>query len=78
LVIFGIDFTGAQDAGNKIWISRGVQDGSRLLIRECFRARRDLPNSGRGLDLCLPALVNLVTSNRNAAFGFDFPFGLSA
>lgn len=73
--VYGIDFSGAQDAGDRIWIARGVPDGERLHIKKCFRAR-DLPNSGRGLELCLPALVNLVRSNRNAVFGFDFPFGL--
>lgn len=73
--IYGIDFSGARNAGNKIWISRGVADGKRVLIQECYRAR-ELPNSERGLEVCLPALVNLITSNRNAAFGFDFPFGL--
>lgn len=75
MVIYGIDFSGAQDAGNKIWIAKGVPDGDRLLIKDCFRAK-DLPNSGRGLEDCLPALVNLINSNRNAVFGFDFPFGL--
>lgn len=73
--IYGIDFSGARDAGNKIWISRGVRDSNRFLIQECFRAR-ELPNSGRGIKDCLPALVSLIHSNRNAAFGFDFPFGL--
>lgn len=74
-IVFGIDFSGAQDAGNKVWIARGIPEGKRLLVQECFRAR-DLPNSVRVLADCLPTLVNLVTSNHNAAFGFDFPFGL--
>jgi hypothetical protein len=73
--IYGVDFSGAQDAGNKIWIGKGVQHGRGLLIKECFRAR-ELPNSGKVLDDCLPALVNLVRSETNATFGFDFPFGL--
>lgn len=75
--IFGIDFSGAKDAGNKIWIAEGVPRDNVLLIEECFQARH-LPNSGRELEACLPALVNLIKSNRNAAFGFDFPFGLPA
>jgi hypothetical protein len=37
--IYGVDFSGAQDAVNTIWISRGVPNGKRLLIQECFRAR---------------------------------------
>ena len=35
LVIYGIDFSGAQDAGNKIWIAKGVPEGESLLISEC-------------------------------------------
>jgi len=73
--VFGIDFSGAKDAGNKIWIAKGVPEGSKLLVSEC-RKTRDLTNSGSRLKDCLPALVNLINSNCNAAFGFDFPFGL--
>ena len=73
--IYGIDFSGAKDAGNKIWIAKGVPVGESLLIKECFRAR-DLPNSGKRVETCLPALVELIKSNQNAVFGFDFPFGL--
>ena len=75
--IYGIDFSGAKDAGKKIWIARGIPDGEGLLIQECFRAKA-LPNSGRALKSCLPALVNLVKCHPNAVFGFDFPFGLPA
>jgi len=74
-VIFGIDFSGAQDAGNKIWITKGVSDGEELVIEDCLRAR-DLLNSGKDIKLCLAAIVNLVKTNPNAVFGFDFPFGL--
>jgi hypothetical protein len=75
--IFGIDFSGARDAGNKIWIAKGTSKGSKLLVSKCLKAR-DLPNSGSRPEACLPSLVNLIKSNRNAAFGFDFPFGLPA
>ena len=53
--IYGIDFSGAQDAGKKIWIAEGVVKGGSLLIEDCFRAR-DLQDSGNELDICLPAL----------------------
>jgi hypothetical protein len=74
-VIYGIDFSGAQDAGNKIWIARGVSKGEELLIEECFSAR-ELLNSEKELLPCLCALVSMIQLNPNAAFGFDFPFGL--
>ncbi len=73
--IYGIDFSGAKDAGKRIWIAKGIPKGKNLLIKECFRVR-DLPNSGRQPEVCLPALVNLIQSDQNAVFGFDFPFGL--
>lgn len=73
--IYGIDFSGARDAGNKIWIAKGGSDGGELVIEECVRAR-DLPNSGKDIKASLAAIVNLVKSNPKAVFGFDFPFGL--
>ena len=38
--IYGIDFSGAQDAGKKIWIAEGVVKGDSLLIEDCFKARK--------------------------------------
>ena len=73
--IYGIDFSGAQDAGKKIWIAEGVLKGDSLLIEDCFRAR-DLQDSGNDLDICLPALKDFIKENQDAAFGLDFPFGL--
>ena len=75
--IYGIDFSGAQDAGNKIWIAEGFPDGESLLVSECYRAR-DLQDSGKWRDACLPALVNLIKRNPDEIFGFDFPFSLPA
>jgi hypothetical protein len=73
--IYGIDFSGAQDAGKKIWIAEGVVKTDLLLIENCFSAR-DLPNSGRALMVCLPALRDFIKANKDSAFGLDFPFGL--
>ena len=73
--IYGIDFSGAQDGGKKIWIAEGVVKKDLLLIEECFRAR-DLLGSGNKLDKCLPALKDFIKENQDAAFGLDFPFGL--
>jgi hypothetical protein len=75
--IYGVDFSGAQDAGDKIWIAKGIPDGWRLMASECYRAK-DLPNSGKLIEGCLPALVKLISSSQGAVFGFDFPFGLPA
>ena len=73
--IYGIDFSGAQDAGKNIWIAEGVVKTGSLLTEDCFRAR-DLQDSGNDLDICLPALKDFIKENQDAAFGMDFPFGL--
>ena len=36
--IYGIDFSGAKDAGKKIWIASGTVEQDGLLIEECYRA----------------------------------------
>lgn len=74
-IIYGIDFSGAQGAGDKIWIASGRSDRKELIIEDCFRAA-DLPQSGRDISACLAAIVNLIKSHQDAVFGFDFPFGL--
>jgi hypothetical protein len=33
--IYGIDFSGAQDAGKKIWIAEGVVKTDSVLIEDC-------------------------------------------
>ena len=73
--IYGIDFSGALNAGRKIWISlAGIKEGT-LEIRDCFRGL-SLPNSGRRLQDCLSALVTFIASHKNSIFGLDFPFGI--
>jgi hypothetical protein len=37
--IYGIDFSGAKDAGKKIWVAKGIVHGETLLIEDCLRAR---------------------------------------
>lgn len=76
-MIYGVDFSGAKEAGNKIWIAKGIPKGKALVIKECVRAR-GLPESGKRLEDCLPAIVKLIKSSQDAVFGFDFPFGLAA
>jgi hypothetical protein len=73
--IYGVDFSGAKDAGKKIWIAQGLVRAGSLLIRDCFPARA-LPNSGTSREECLPALRGFIVKSQNAAFGLDFPFGL--
>lgn len=54
-VVHGVDFSGARDAGKKIWIARGIIQQDVLLITECFKAK-DLPDSGRDREQSLKVI----------------------
>ena len=73
--IYGVDFSGAKDAGRHIWITEGiVKDGSLHIVR-CERCE-DLPHSSKELEPCLEALKEFIASCNGSAVGLDFPFGL--
>jgi len=73
--VHGVDFSGAVDAGRRIWIASGVVEGSTLRVEACRRAE-GLPGSGRDRDPCLAALQKFVVEQHASAVGLDFPFGL--
>lgn len=73
--IYGVDFSGANNAGKKIWLTRGVAEGDALRIEWCQRGER-LPGSGKSRDRCLAALQAFIGSEATSVFGLDFPFGL--
>lgn len=73
--IYGVDFSGASDAGKSIWIAEGVLDGIELCVMNCYPAEA-LDDSGRPRHLALNALSNLIASSKDAVFGLDFPFSL--
>ncbi|UCE35347.1 MAG: hypothetical protein JSV40_05445, partial [Deltaproteobacteria bacterium] len=73
--VCGVDFSGAQDAGKKIWIACGGILDDVILISECFPAK-DLPGSGLGRDQAIRALRAFIRKKRDCVFGLDFPFGI--
>ncbi len=74
--VYGVDFSGAKDAGKKIWIASGVIEDGVLRIEDCRRGDA-LTGSGKGRDRCLTALRDFIERQEGAcAFGIDFPFGL--
>jgi hypothetical protein len=73
--IYGIDFSGAKDAGNRIWIASAVIVGSTIVIEDCYQARH-LPGSATERDQCLSTLRHFISSQKGCACGLDFPFGL--
>jgi hypothetical protein len=73
--VFGVDFSGAQDAGKRIWIAAGLVEDDALSIRSC-RPAGELRGSGAALEPCLDALRKFIAAEKEAVFGLDFPFGL--
>jgi hypothetical protein len=73
--VIGVDFSGAEKAGDAIWIAEASIDGERVRIESCRRAA-DLAGSGRERARCLPALVEFIAEQGNAIIGCDFPFSL--
>jgi hypothetical protein len=73
--VYGVDFSGAADAGKKIWITKGVVEGEALRIEACYPGA-NLPGSGVERDRCLAALRDFIAKEMDSAFGLDFPFGL--
>jgi len=71
----GIDFSGAEKAGDAIWIAEASNDRNLVRIEDCRPASR-LPGSGSARDHCLPALVHFIAKQRRTLIGCDFPFSL--
>jgi len=73
--VHGIDFSGARDAGNKIWIASARVFGARIEVEECYQAKC-LPDSATDRDRCLRALQQFICRQSACACGLDFPFSL--
>jgi hypothetical protein len=73
--VYGIDFSGAANAGKRIWIAEGAIKAEGLRIERCDQASKFL-GSGPKLEPCLAALRDFIAEQKDAAFGLDFPFGL--
>ena len=75
--VIGVDFSGARDAGNKIWIAEAIVTANGIEIESCQRAR-DLPGGAVDRESALRALVEHIAGQTDALAGFDFPFSLPA
>ncbi len=74
-LIFGIDFSGARDAGKKIWLAEGIIEEKHCQLIHCFPAS-SLPDSGKERQKAIPALVKYIKARRPVCVGLDFPFSL--
>jgi hypothetical protein len=75
--IYGVDFSGAQDAGRNIWLASATRRSGSLVVEGCYPGEA-LPNSGRVREDCLPALRAFLAGADDAIAGIDVPFGLPA
>lgn len=74
--ILGVDFSGASDAGRKIWIAEGRTDRKgAFVLQSCIRAA-ELPGGGKSPQEAIPALVRHIAGLGEARVGCDFPFSL--
>lgn len=73
--VYGVDFSGARDAGERIWIALGSIREDVLNVADLFQAR-SLPGSGRGRGLSHRALATFIGEQEDGIFGLDFPFSL--
>jgi hypothetical protein len=74
--ILGVDFSGASDAGRKIWIAEGRPNGNGALELLTCVAAIDLPGGGKTPAEAVPALARHIAGLGVARVGCDFPFSL--
>jgi len=76
--VIGVDFSGANDAGRKIWIAEAKrQRGNRLKVID-LRPACELPGSGVDPQRAIAALGAHIVREPDTIAGFDFPFTLPA
>ncbi len=73
--LLGIDFSGAQDAGRKIWVASAHRTDGAVTIEDC-RPAVDLPGGSRQPEAAIAALARLIVAEPDTIAGCDFPFGL--
>lgn len=77
---YGVDFSGAVDAGRKIWIAAITAENDRLRVIDCRQAL-ELPGGAVGREGAIAALRHFITRQSDTdesgtRFGLDFPFSL--
>ena len=73
--LYGVDFSGAKDAGNKIWIAQAVPRGQGIMVEACTPSTELLQCKAERGEV-LSALRDFIADAGDAAFGCDFPFSL--
>jgi hypothetical protein len=73
--VYGVDFSGAQNAERNVWIAGGplTDDGVDI---ETLGSARELLGDASGREATHDALVDWLRERESAAVGLDFSFGL--
>ncbi len=75
--LLGIDFSGARDAGSKIWIAVARRSEGPLEIEACLPAK-GLPGGTKEPQAAIAALAKFIVAEPDTIAGCDFPFSLPA
>lgn len=78
--ILGVDFSGAQNAGEKIWIAHAAVENTgtgRVLRVLSLQRACELSGGATEREAALRATREYILSFKNAVCGFDFPFSLA-
>jgi hypothetical protein len=75
--IFGVDFSGALDAGRKIWICQAQARDDRLYLNSLTPVM-DLPSHQMERDKAIAVLRAMIAESGVSVWGMDFPFSLAA
>ncbi|MEM9367533.1 MAG: DUF429 domain-containing protein [Planctomycetota bacterium] len=73
--VFGIDFSGAAQAGNNAWLAKLHGDGSEQLVLKQLKPLRSLAGNAARAEVCR-YLVDRIRGSGHSIWGMDFPFGL--
>ena len=73
--VYGVDFSGGKQAGNKIWIAQAVPYRRGIVVEACAPAT-DFLGCAADRGETLSALRSFIAGAESAAFGCDFPFSL--
>jgi hypothetical protein len=74
--ILGIDFSGASDAGRKIWIAEARLSSDGPLALTDIRPACELENGGDAPDVAIAALRRHILLEAGTVAGCDFPFSI--
>ncbi|MDY0874251.1 hypothetical protein [Dongia rigui] len=73
--LLGIDFSGARDAGRKIWIAEGRRSDGPMALVDC-RPATDLAGGSALPEPAIAALAHHIVAVPDTIAGCDFPFSM--